>query len=388
MKRTIEFLRSPWAISMLAVAVIACGSGECDALLVQKTPSFLRRVHLSSKSAETVASDPCLKEEAPRKLHPPSVWETLLDRFQGDFDNYAQVLEDRAQGFVSTQAGGQHEHIHCTLVPISTSTRLAAFYFDGQPTQIFRFRFYSLHQVSADTVDTVLYTIHPQLEAQLRQTPDPLQWPRLFAKFREHQDGGTTEIDRDAGLREKVQLLPNCDVRWSRTADPIQHFYLFDAINATRLADPVPGLHAVMVYGSDRTEDTVPADATGIAGVLVPSQNIPGRQIRIRDQLSLYDQILFIHDRGHDPHSGAWIYGNQRHVPYRLERVTTFNCPTAGNNVPGEGLLHRAVVGPSLAWTLGQTYRTVEEYGQYLQAMGGPTSSGRRPQVQPPSPDS
>ena len=41
----------------------------------------------------------------------------LASRFQGDFDNYAQVVSDRAEGLLPGEGGG-HEHIHCTLVPV------------------------------------------------------------------------------------------------------------------------------------------------------------------------------------------------------------------------------------------------------------------------------
>ena len=72
----------------------------------------------------------------------------LLDWFQGDFDNYRQVVEDRRQNRLPREGGG-HEHIHCTLVPVTRDSRLAAFYFDGAPTAIFRFRYYRLVPANA-----------------------------------------------------------------------------------------------------------------------------------------------------------------------------------------------------------------------------------------------
>jgi len=69
------------------------------------------------------------------------IWGRLLEWFQGDFDNYAQVFEDRKNGLLPRDGGG-HEHFHCTLVPVTESSRLAAFFFDGNPNRIFRFRYY------------------------------------------------------------------------------------------------------------------------------------------------------------------------------------------------------------------------------------------------------
>jgi hypothetical protein len=50
-----------------------------------------------------------------------SIWKGLSDWFQGDFDNYAQVVEDRKQKLEPREGGG-HEHFHCTLVPVTEST--------------------------------------------------------------------------------------------------------------------------------------------------------------------------------------------------------------------------------------------------------------------------
>ena len=83
------------------------------------------------------------------------------------------MVSDRAEGLLPGEGGG-HEHIHCTLVPVDPGllpslllrgaaeeeedgeerkegggrsreeARLAAFYFDGIPERIFRFRLYVL----------------------------------------------------------------------------------------------------------------------------------------------------------------------------------------------------------------------------------------------------
>lgn len=261
------------------------------------------------------------------------LWETLLSRFQGDFDNYHQVLQDRQEGMLPKEGGG-HEHIHCTLVPVANDARLAAFYFDGIPNAIFRFRYYHLRPIYNErnelrAVDTILYTLNPQLETQLRlKSTEPLVWPEIF---------------RDFGP-DRTILLPNCDVRWSWEMDPVQHSY---AASYTSSQDAA-GIHAIMVHGQ----------------AIVDSQMAPGTKILIKDQLSLWSDEFWIHDRGYDPDDpGKFIYGNQRGIPYRLDRVT---------QITAEG--ERTVTSEELQWTLGPSFRTDAIYKEKLDAIGGPSA--------------
>jgi CpeT/CpcT family (DUF1001) len=66
------------------------------------------------------------------------------------------------------------------------------------------------------------------------------------------------------------------------------------------------GLHAAMVHGSASLD----------------SPMLPGQKIPVHDQLSL----SWIHDRGYNPDTTDCIYGNQRGIPYRMQRVTTIQC--------------------------------------------------------------
>jgi hypothetical protein len=256
-----------------------------------------------------------------------TLWDDIRSWFQGDFDNYLQVIEDRKQGMLPREGGG-HENIHCTLVPLSDSTRLASFYFDGTPTAIFRFRYYELvprycEESDEFFVDTLLYTLNPILESKLRQKAcEPSEWKAVFDSF---------------DSADRIRLLPKCEVRWSYKRDPELHSYV---------ASDGTGIHAVMVHGQ----------------AIVESQVSPGQQILILDQLSLYSSLLYIHDRGFDPDTGDFIYGNRRNVPYQLCRVTAFQSN------------QRLVVNQSLQWTLGPSYRSVEEYRSRIDAMGGPTN--------------
>eukprot|EP00977_Amphora_coffeiformis_P003577 scaffold701_cov158-Amphora_coffeaeformis.AAC.5 len=263
------------------------------------------------------------------------LWGELLSRFQGDFDNYNQVVQDRKEGLLPREGGG-HEHIHCSLVPVSKDSRLAAFYFDGDPGAIFRFRFYKLvPEVEKNSVDTRLFTLDPDLEGIIRQCPNPLEWKRIF----DEQNGN-----------DRVTELKDCDVRWSWVLDPVQHAYA-----ATQNKDKEPGIHAVMVHGE----------------ALVESQMMPGVQILIRDQLSLWKEEFWIHDRGFEPSTMKFIYGNQREIPYRLERVAHITMASSTETT-------RQVVNDNLSWTLGPEHRNEEEYEQKLAKVGGPSRPKRR----------
>jgi hypothetical protein len=256
-----------------------------------------------------------------------TIWNHLIQQFQGDFDNYAQVVEDRAQDKLPKEGGG-HENFHCTLIPLSETSRLASFYFDGNPQRIFRFRYYELFPASdSDSIEMKLYTLHPELEGLLRShSEEPLKWRSLYDSF-------------DIKDEEKIKYLPNCEITWSLQMDPVEHSYAVSI-------DDNDGIHAVMVHGE----------------AIVDSAIIPGMKIRILDQLSLYRDTFYINDRGLDPETGDFIYGNHRGVPYRLERVT---CLANGD---------REVVNDDLKWTMGERWRSEEEYDLKMNAIGGPSA--------------
>ncbi|KAG7373197.1 CpeT/CpcT family DUF1001 domain containing protein [Nitzschia inconspicua] len=271
----------------------------------------------------------------------------LKEWFQGDFDNYQQVVEDRKLKMEPREGGG-HEHFHCTLVPLTPSSRLAAFYFDANPNRIFRFRHYQLLYNETQkpfVVEMQLSTLHPELEQLLRiNSNDPLSWPRVFDEF--HPD--------DDSNQNKLELLPKCEVAWSLDWDPIQHAYTLDIPEHT---SGLHSLHAVMVYGE----------------AIVNSTIVPGMAIRILDQLSLYPNVFYINDRGFDPFTGAYIYGNQRGVPYRLCRVSNIleSSKNSTNTTSTAPSLQRHVENEDLAWTLGPEWRTDEEYQLNMEAIGG-----------------
>lgn len=174
-----------------------------------------------------------------------------------------------------------------------------------------------------------LYTLHPDLEVLLRShSEDPLKWASLYNSF---------ELENSDD--EKIKYLPNCEIEWSLQPDPVQHSYI-------KSKDYINGIHAIMVHGEAIVDSTI----------------IPGMTTRILDQLSLYEEVFYINDRGLHPETGAYIYGNQRGVPYRLERVSSF--------LDGE----ITIINEDLKWTMGPQWRTEEEYDMKMKSIGGPSA--------------
>jgi hypothetical protein len=296
--------------------------------------------------------------------HLNPLWSELLHRFQGDFDNYNQVVNDRQQNKLPREGGG-HEHIHCTLIPVTDNTRLAAFYFDGTPQAIFRFRFYQLVPASLvhgntdeTTIYTILYTLNPDLERQLRAvSQEPLKWPSIYRSFNQSMSNNVPSSSEDTEsnpMSSVLNLLPNCEVQWSFDCDEIQHAYA--------AKEPSDAVHAVMVHGQ----------------ALVESQMSPGEMILIKDQLSLWHHALWIHDRGFNPETMDFIYGNREDIPYKMERVAVFGRATNQGEINAATLtLSRDIAQDDLQWTLGPSFRTQEEYQVKMDAIGGPSVAPR-----------
>eukprot|EP00549_Striatella_unipunctata_P025409 CAMPEP_0118701248 /NCGR_PEP_ID=MMETSP0800-20121206/17131_1 /TAXON_ID=210618 ORGANISM="Striatella unipunctata, Strain CCMP2910" /NCGR_SAMPLE_ID=MMETSP0800 /ASSEMBLY_ACC=CAM_ASM_000638 /LENGTH=175 /DNA_ID=CAMNT_0006602119 /DNA_START=410 /DNA_END=937 /DNA_ORIENTATION=- len=161
--------------------------------------------------------------------------------------------------------------------------------------------------------------------------------------------------------KDSFESLPNCDVKWTKSADPVQHAYAFEA-PPTRVEDAV---HAVMVHGE---------------AIVDSITMIPGKPIRILDQLSLWEKDFWINDRGLDPVTGNFIYGNHRGIPYCMERVTSIFKDFESRT------WQRKVINDSLEWTMGPDYRTDEQYDSNMDQIGGPSTrmnlSGREQQKQ------
>lgn len=311
-----------------------------------------------------------LQENENESSNDNTLLSTLLGRFQGDFDNYDQVISDRQEEKLPREGGG-HEHFHVTLIPLpihflpdalypiekneaSCGAVVAAYYFDGMPNRIFRLRVYTLYSLNSDKevkkgdeVHMKLFTFDPVLEGKLRkETENAVQkWPSLIEQHvSQAQLSAFKELDR-------------CDIKWTRKADAIRHAYL------TKYTTPADGedtdpVHAIMIYDHEK------------GGVLLESQMMPGSLIRIQDELSVWEDELWINDRGHNAESKAMVYGNWDGIPYQMKRVASLKKEV---NHP-DLFYKRTVIDDSLSWTLGGDFRTAEEYEANMAAVGGMTT--------------
>ena len=325
----------------------------------------------------------------------PSYYQCLLQRFQGDFDNYNQVVQDRRRGLLPAEGGG-HEHIHCTLVPCPNLRDeqnsvdqeqwvIAAFYLNGNPKQIFRFRMYRMipsdHEndecdSSNNNVRLKLHTLSPELDQVLRSNCSEQPWTwwnevyNMWSETNLNQNNSRNSYEgwdefQTEGVLQMVSLLNGCDVLWNPDWDASNHSYL---------------------YQDEYDESAVPLDTVqsekachatmeaGPGGVIVDSISmIPGKRILIKDELSLWENEFWINDRGYDPDASKdgedipYVYGNRRGVPYKLERVACMKSACNTDKNTGNLLtLQREVVNPLLEWTLGDAYRTSGLYQQKI----------------------
>ena len=199
----------------------------------------------------------------------------FLASFRGHFDNFAQVLEDRAADLAPRHGGG-HEHIHCHVQPIEPLAAaeedfvLASYYFDNDPKKLFRERVYGMRELEADQqfghcIQMRIFRLRASTEEALRGV------------------GSAAAVDCwSAADVDTELLLPGCDVFWRPVGDRFE--------------------------GRMRTESVV---------VESPTMGIP---IVVRDDVTLGSDALWINDRGSDV-AGNYLYGNVRDVPYKLDRM-------------------------------------------------------------------
>lgn len=385
-------------IALFAHIIRSCVDGLALSWLTPQL-TILSTLHSTKSHVECRASDNRNEHD-----EPSSYYQYLLSQFQGDFDNYEQVVQDRRHGLTPGEGGG-HEHIHCMIVPCphygskkyqqhQSQWLLAAFYFNANPRQIFRFRLYQLLPPPSDElpVRMKLNSLSPRLEQQLREYSDQpcMWWREVWNAW--CRDNMTTKRDNNApiyecewhemqtvGLPSMVLPLDGCDVLWEPNWDPSKHPYLYmseyDDFSDSTTEDfsgrpKLPtgkSCHAVMEAGS--------------AGAIVNSISlIPGKRILIKDELSLWNNEFWINDRGYDPDNivtdtiqrnedgnavtMSFVYGNRRGVPYKLRRVSNFYCKEREHESPANTdtwaifKLERIITNTDLIWTLGESYRT------------------------------
>jgi CpeT/CpcT family (DUF1001) len=269
--------------------------------------------------------------------HRAAVQTDLLSLFQGEFDNYEQVVADRAAGLTPGPGGG-HEHIHCSLKLVTsmappqllqaqdgftapTAVIAARYYFNAQPAVTFRFRLYTFGLCASDAArgDVLmrLWRLHPDVETRLRAVGYKLQG----------FDWQSSAAESSADVAESMD---GCEIYWSRGSSSSS-----DAA-ATASSEQQQSPAFVGLMGEDD------------AGTWISSQNTAGQDILVKDDLKLWPAELWVNDRGYS-RTGEFVYGNQRDVPYKMQRVQP---------------------GGALEWTLGAQYRTDSEYAAKMAAIG------------------
>jgi len=224
----------------------------------------------------------CLAVAAALAPAPARDWRRAFDAaFAGDFDNYAQVVAERARGVAAADTDG-HEHVHCCLRPLRAEAAplvgddaarvvLACYYLDGEPKNVFRLRCYTFDD--------------KRRMALLR--PPRAAIAAAHAACADLPARGAAACVPALAATGRWEPLDGCDVAWR----------------------PVEG-------GYDG------AMASGSEGCVVLSQRDGATQVRVKDALALRDNVLEVDDRGYAL-DGTLIYGSPDGGPYRLARVGT-----------------------------------------------------------------
>lgn len=206
----------------------------------------------------------------------------FLQFFQGDFDNYAQVASERAAGVLSGEGGG-HEHIHCCITQPREGMLFARYYFDGNPSVVFRSRLYrvSVNEKSdRGIVEMRIYRLYADTERLLRAAGYSAQSPAWD----------------DADL---CDWLRGCEVFWERY-EP---------------GEDDPGKRVLGIDGGTRFVGYMKG-----GGCELFSNEINAK-ICVMDDLLLTNEHLWVADRAFDE-EGNFVYGNRRGIPYKMRRVT------------------------------------------------------------------
>ena len=216
----------------------------------------------------------------------------FLEHFNGHFDNHAQVATEEAMG-MSPREGGGHEHIHCVLTPVTITGHpghrhlLASYYFNGQPSAVFRERLYAIDALADDEqfgscVRMQIFKLRDEMQARLRET--------------------STAVS---------------EIAWSAASD------LDEALHVTE-ADVFWRWCGERFEGQMRTES-----------IEIVSER-SGRAIAVRDDVALWADALWVNDRGTDAETGEYVYGNIHDVPYKMQRVKVDHWTSRGAPPPAE----------------------------------------------------
>lgn len=205
----------------------------------------------------------------------------FIHLFQGEFDNYHQIAQERRAGMFAGDGGG-HEHIHCSIQRISPDLLFARYYFNGDPNIVFRSRLYRVcmcDQSERGLIEMRIFRFYEETEQRLKANNydiHAIQWS-----------------DDDV-----YDWLEGCEVFW-------EHYLPAEDDVAGQMLGIQPGSRFVGYMKG--------------GGCEFYSREIGGR-IRVMDDLLLTSQDLWVADRGFDEHDN-FVYGNRRGVPYKMRRV-------------------------------------------------------------------
>lgn len=205
----------------------------------------------------------------------------FLTFFQGEFDNYDQIASERGAGMLPGDGGG-HEHIHCSITQISPDLLFARYYFNGDPSRVFRSRLYRVgvnDNSERGIVEMKIFRFYEETEQQLKAN---------------NYDITSIEWNDD----DVYDWLAGCEVFWERYT-------------------PSGDDEAARMLGIELGSRFVGYMKGG--GCEFFSREVGGC-IRVMDDLLLTSEELWVADRGFDEQDN-FVYGNRRGVPYKMRRV-------------------------------------------------------------------
>lgn len=222
----------------------------------------------------------------------------FLQFFCGEFDNYEQIAMERAADMMPREGGG-HEHIHCSLTQVSNDMLFARYYFNGDPSFVFRSRLYKVNVSDASDrgiIEMKIYRFYEETEQLLKSNNydlDAVSWN-----------------DDDV-----YDWLEGCEVYWEAYRPPDEV-----SDDACRQLEIQSGTRFVGYMKG--------------GGCELYSNEIQGR-IRVMDDLLLTRDDLWVADRGFDDDNN-FVYGNRRGIPYKMKRVHQgdMNAWTLSANAP------------------------------------------------------
>ena len=263
-----------WATERTAAAVSAGRAAvRATAPIMQQAPAVARDASGPTLGARAAAAAAAAAATSPAS---PTL-DRFIEQFRGEFDNHEQIAYETTAGLTPREGGG-HEHIHCSLRTVALHDRpqdgrhvLATYYFNGNPDIVFRERLYELDALPHD----------PQFGSCIRM--------RIYKPRPEVSE----------------RLRAGCgvdDFAWS-AAEDLHHSLHVDA------ADVYWRWCGERFEGSMRTES-----------VEIISER-SGQPITVRDDVALWQDALWVNDRGSDAATGAYVYGNIHDIPYKMARV-------------------------------------------------------------------